>query len=290
VDTVLVGSSWGPTPEHLAQWSLDSLDRIVHSAALGSSKARLTAMSEFALVATIVRDRGFPGAEWRREVLHRLRETYGHTDLLDSLRATPESAPAHAWIVEALHGEGNLSRSATEAVHEALIFTSQAGEAGSLSAIQSSYLRHRLAWSTTPPTLGTDTDDVRAYAWPERWKLASDGEVYDLLHLIFFLTDFGEYRWARGGASLPTPTSIVRELLERAAAAALRRRQLDLLGEIAIAKLCLERSADVRPLLNELQAAQVPGGGIPGWRGPRGIRGYYHSTLVAVLAFSLGMS
>lgn len=126
---------------------------------------------------------------------------------------------------------------------------------------------------------------------PRGLRSGTIAEVYELVHAVLYLTDFGDGRWYAGRSLLSGRSLAIGAALRRAGTRALRARRLDLMGEIALAAMCLERSgkgASVGGLAELMEpvrtAAAIAGGRLTPRAGPVGA---YHSALVALLALSL---
>jgi hypothetical protein len=158
-----------------------------------------------------------------------------------------------------------------------------------LNHLEALYLHQRLARAagirTSQPV---DTVPI-AFSWQSQWQSSSYRAIYELVHAVYFLTDFGHNCWHSGIDVLAPHAMALSSAIDQACSLCLRHRHLDLIGELALARLYLDSTADVRPLLETLLSAQLPSGAIPGWRSGHDIAGHYHSTLVAMMAFSVAL-
>lgn len=288
MDTVLVAADIGLTRGRLERWLLSAHRLVIRAPALPGFSAQFTAMCEFALAASVLADWGTADPTWGRTVVASLSDRYCELRAGRMLAAIPSSAPGHAWIVEALHANNVESPLPAEVVLRALrerwelpVFT-----AYPLVRIEALYLSHRLEKATGRRIGATDDGVEISFYWPEQWVPRGYCEIYELVHAVFFLTDFGCGGWDAGRAILTPNLPAVTSSLRRAAELCLGDGHFDLVGEIALAHLCLQAAAGAYPLLKALSEAQLSDGAIPGWRGACDISGLYHATLVSLLAFS----
>jgi hypothetical protein len=264
----------------LETWLTDALPAVFSGRALKDFRSRITAMAEFALATLVC---GSPGAAWSARVAGLLALHYREKRFVQSLMSEPASAPAHAWIVEALHRHGVDSLVALDAVRRLLRLRSQLPVFGGypLLRMEALYLEQRLA-----RVAGAGIDSEAAVAFSSPQSLSSGREIYELAHAVFFLTCFGRYHWRPGLEALAPQRPELFRGLEQAASMAVQDAHWDLVGEVALAFLYLGQQAQADALLQLLAGAQWADGAIPGWQGARGIAGLYHATLIALVAFT----
>jgi hypothetical protein len=82
--------------------------------------------------------------------------------------------------------------------------------------------------------------------WPRNWTVLSPTHCYELTHAVFWLTDFGERRWAAGGKVLRLSHGRVAALIAESAERYARGPDLDLALEIALAGLLFDGRFDER--------------------------------------------
>jgi hypothetical protein len=272
----------------LEHWLLETLSLVIHGHALKAHRRQLTAMSEFALAAQVLADCETTSRDWRAKVVGLLAERYRETSVADSLISDPASAPAHAWLVEALHSHHAHhadSMVLANLVREAVRMRSQLPTAFGypLIRIEARYLDYRLGKTMGEPA---DISDL-VFGWPQEWAISQHRDIYELVHIVFFLSDFGRWDWKPGREALVSHQAAVANALTRAVKLCLEWSHFDLVGEVALAYLCFGDTGRARPLLTVLTKAQRPEGALPGWSGAKGIAGLYHATLIALLAFGI---
>ena len=271
-----------PDREALEAWLLGALGPVVGAASLPTFRDRLKAMAEFALVAVLLRDWHDDERGWSSRVVQRLREVMPRGQADTFLKADPGLAPGCAWVVEALCGGGVAPDQVLVALRERAINPPSA--IYPLARMEALYLLHRLN-----RLLGVDAAPLPpvatlCFVWNLPTRLLSADEIYELVHAIFFLTAFGSRHWDVGLQVLSNCRAGFLASLDQAERTCLRTGNVDLIAELALARICLDGRADVTALLDELAQAQRPKGAIA----PRNCRGEagdcYHPSLVALLA------
>ena len=150
--------------------------------------------------------------------------------------------------------------------------------------IEALYLHNRLTRS-----IKARGDDVASsvsfsFSWPTQWRPLAHREIYELVHAVFFLSDFGCNRWEPGRDALLPHLAALNRSLGLAAKFCMGTGQLDLISEVALAMMCLDGRANVSQLIGALGAAQNLDGAIASRRHAHTVRDLYHATLVALLA------
>jgi hypothetical protein len=227
-----------------------------------------------------------PVPEWGCRVVQRLDTPCRERHISRSLNADPRSAPAHAWLTEALltHGiEPPLAALEVLATLEARARLPMPDEYP-LARIEALYLHYRLTRCVRPGAGDAALGVPIWFSWPLQWRPLAHREIYELVHAVFFLTDFGCNRWEAGRDALFPHLAAVASSLVLAAEFCMGIGQLDLVGEIALAMLCLDNATDIGQLIRLLGIEQRIDGAIASSRGDALTVGdLYHATLIALL-------
>jgi hypothetical protein len=287
LDTVLVVN----TQRQLEKWLLNALPLIMDGSVFPDFHVRLLAVSECALSSLILDISTEVLIQWKENVINHLINYYQNGRVKRSLILMPASSPSHAWIVEALYPHLDHSSLPLDLLLKALqlranispVFT-----AYPLSRMEALYLYHRLAM-ITGILIESDIVEI-GFSCSEEWQPLAYREIYELVHAVFFLTDFGNKNWESGLNSLKPYRCAIVVSLKRAAEVCLREKHLDLIGEIALALLYLDEITDTWPLLLKLSQFQLSDGSITTWHGAQGIYGCYHATLIALITFSTALN
>jgi hypothetical protein len=287
MDSLLVMNESG-FHERLEGWLLRAIPFILSPSGFSTAQARTKAMAEVALTVVVLSDWRSPETEWSRLALDLIAERYADPEVRGFLEAVPACAVGHVWITQALRTHRPESENAgTADIALALgTWSRLATEAGyRLSRLETSYLTYRLGRKMQGSCDGQLVDGFGG-DWFQNRPPASYQEIYELVHAIFFLTDFGSNRWTAGRNEAGSRRSILDRFLRRGLEISLQRRQLDLVGEITLARLCLDPATEVDDTLETLAEAQQQDGEIRGWLGTRSAQNIYHATLIALLAVS----
>ena len=282
MDTLLVTAA--PARDPLESWLINALDLIIAGDVISTFHGQLKAMAEFALVFAVLADWKAPVSDWRRYVVQRLDTPCRERHISRSLVADPRSVPAHAWLTEALLIQG--IEPLLSALEVLATLEARARLPGSYpwARIEALYLHNRLTRS-----IKARGDDVASsvsfsFSWPTQWRPLAHREIYELVHAVFFLSDFGCNRWEPGRDALLPHLAALNRSLGLAAKFCMGTGQLDLISEVALAMMCLDGRANVSQLIGALGAAQNLDGAIASRRHAHTVRDLYHATLVALLA------
>ena len=269
----------------LARWSANALQLIVKYPVLWSFRSQLIALSEYALVASVTRLWRPAASEWARIVVQLLSEANNQERMAHALDSIPSSASALAWIVEAQTSFALSPFISIDYLLDALLkrATVPVTNGYPYGGMEALYMHYRLVTATGVSGNTNGSQPEFSFNW-EEGHLLSFREIYELVHAVFYLTDFGRHGWKAGYEILPSYRSQIGAALSRAAMICMNEGHFDLIGEIVFAARCLGHTEDVGTLEGVLLNAQLVEGAIPAWRGARGIRYLYHSSLVGLLA------
>lgn len=274
-----------PDREALEAWLLEALAPVADSMELSTFRYRLKAMAEFALAAVLLRDWHADELGWSARVARRLRELMPRGQVDTFLKADPGLAPGCAWIVEALYGDrippcGVLAALRERAINPPLAIYP-------LARMEALYLLHRLSrlLGVDPPPLPPVA--TLRFVWDMPTRLLGVGEMYELVHAVFFLTAFGGHHWDVGQRALSACRAGFLASLGQAERTCLRRGNVDLIAELALARICVDGQADVTRLLGELARAQRRDGAIASQNSRGEALDCYHSSLATLLAVAV---